>query len=156
MAVEVEVPGLGRLTIAHVLMDFNGTLAVDGRLVDGVDKVLEELKGVVGLKVVTADTFGTVEKAVKGLAELEIIAPGDEREQKLQVLRRLGAGQTMAIGNGANDELMLREAAVGVVVMGAEGAARGAIAAADVVVPGAVEALELLARPARLKATLRR
>ena len=62
----------------------------------------------------------------------------------------------MAIGNGANDELMLVEAAVGIAVLEEEGLACEVIVAADVLVRDAAAALDLLINPIRLVATLRR
>ena len=51
---------------------------------------------------------------------------------------------------------MLEEAAVGIVVIGAEGAAAHTVQAADLVVTSPLDALDLLLRPARLVAGLRR
>jgi soluble P-type ATPase len=51
---------------------------------------------------------------------------------------------------------MLREAAVGIAVVGPEGPAVGALATADVVVASLDDALGLLRSPKRLVATLRR
>ncbi|MDP2299385.1 MAG: ATPase P, partial [Actinomycetota bacterium] len=93
-------------------------------------------------------------KAEAGIA-VRIIERGAEGEQKRDLLRELGAERTVAIGNGANDALMLGEAAVGIVVIGAEGAAAGAVRAADVVVTDIGDALALLSDPRRLVATLR-
>ena len=50
---------------------------------------------------------------------------------------------------------MLAEAALGIAVVGPEGAAAATLAAADVVAPGIFSALDLLANPLRLTATLR-
>lgn len=59
------------------------------------------------------------------------------------------------MGNGRNDRLMLAEAGLGIAVLGREGSSPLALAAADVVVCSAEEALDLLLVPARLEATLR-
>jgi soluble P-type ATPase len=68
----------------------------------------------------------------------------------------LGAAQVAAVGNGANDEGMLRAAAVGIAVIQQEGTAVATLCAADVVVPDIRAALDLLIEPQRLIATLRR
>ena len=60
------------------------------------------------------------------------------------------------MGNGANDAGVLKAAAIGIAVLGEEGLAVEALLAADIVTPGAVEALGLLEFPTRLIATLRR
>jgi soluble P-type ATPase len=61
----------------------------------------------------------------------------------------------VAIGNGRNDALMLKRAALGIAVVQTEGAATAALLAADLVTPGIIEVLDLLLHPDRLRATLR-
>ena len=73
-----------------------------------------------------------------------------------EVVRRLGADHVVAVGNGANDGLMLEAAAIGVAVLGREGLAREAREGAHIVVPHINDALDLLLLPQRLIATLRR
>ena len=68
----------------------------------------------------------------------------------------LGADRCVAIGNGANDALMVDEAALGICVLGPEGSAVACLVRADVVTPGITDALDLLLHPRRLVATLRR
>lgn len=60
-----------------------------------------------------------------------------------------------AVGNGANDAAMLREAALGIAVLGPEGLAAEALLAADVLVRDVRDALDLLLQPERLVATWR-
>jgi soluble P-type ATPase len=61
----------------------------------------------------------------------------------------------VALGNGRNDRLMLKEAALGIALLQAEGAAVEALLAADVVAPDILVALDLLLAPDGLIATLR-
>ena len=61
----------------------------------------------------------------------------------------------MALGNGQNDRLMLKAAKIGIAVTEGEGCAVDAIMAANIQVTRAVDALDLLLHPKRLKATLR-
>lgn len=153
----LDIPGFGPLRLEHLVLDYNGTVALDGALLPGVARRLRELAERVAVRVVTADTFGRVRKEMDGLpCEVEILEPGDEAEAKLAVVERLGAGRTAAVGNGANDALMLGAAALGVAVIGGEGAAAGAVQAADVVVADVLAGLDLLLKPLRLTATLRR
>ena len=72
-----------------------------------------------------------------------------------RIVDRLGAAGCVAIGNGANDVPMLERAALGIAVIGPEGASGRALAAADVVCRSVVEALDLLLDPRLLVATLR-
>jgi hypothetical protein len=80
---------------------------------------------------------------------------GQEAEAKIRYVQGLGAGQTAAIGNGRNDRLMLKEAALSMAVVQTEGTALEAFFAADLVTVGILDALDLLLFPQRLKATLR-
>lgn len=154
---DIDIPGRGPLAIEHLVLDVNGTLTLDGEVVPGVAGALAGLRDIVRPVAITADTRGTaLDMAAELGIEVRIIERGAEAAQKLAFVRELGAAHVVAIGNGANDAAMLREAAVGVCVVAGEGASAEALHAADVVVPGIVEALGLLTRPARLVATLRR
>lgn len=154
--ISIEIPGFGPLDIHHLVLDYNGTLAVDGLLVDGVAPALERLSRNLTIHVLTADTFGRATEILTGMpVRLVLMGPEHQEKAKLDYLRRLGPGKSVCVGNGRNDRLMLKEAALGIAVLLAEGAAGEAVAAADVVCPGIVAALELLLHPLRLTATLR-
>jgi soluble P-type ATPase len=153
---ELDIPGFKDLRLAHLVLDYNGTLACDGRPLEGVQERLASLAASLDILILTADTFGTVQSQVAGWpCRVEVIPRGQEAEAKFRWVRDLGADQTAAVGNGRNDRLMLREAALGIVVMQTEGTAVEALLAADLAVPGIQEALDLLLFPRRLKATLR-
>jgi soluble P-type ATPase len=144
------------LHIEHVVLDYNGTMAIDGELIAGIKDALSRLAGHLDIHVVTADTFGKARSRLQGVpCTLTILPSGDQAEAKRAYVRQIGAERTACMGNGRNDRLMLEEAALGVVVVQQEGAAVETLLAADVVCPGIVDALELLLNPLRLKATLR-
>ena len=86
---------------------------------------------------------------------MEVISRDREAEAKVSYIQSLGTEKTVAVGNGRNDRLMLKDAALGIVVIQTEGTAVEALSAADLVVPGILEALDLLLHRRRLKATLR-
>lgn len=152
----IDIPGHGVLELEQLLIDVNGTIAVGGVLLPGITEALRALGDSLSVTAVTADTHGTARAlATDAGVTVRIISRGEEGEQKLALLRELDPARTVAIGNGANDVLMLREAAVGVAVIGAEGAAREALEAADVIVTDVAHALAMLADPRRLVATLR-
>jgi soluble P-type ATPase len=154
--ISIDIPGFGPLEFHHLVLDYNGTLAVDGALVEGVTPALERLSRDVTIHVLTADTFGRAAEILTGLpVRLVLMGPEHQEKAKLDYVRRLGPGKTVCVGNGRNDRLMLKEAVLGMAVLLAEGAASEAVAAADVVCPGIVAALELLLHPLRLTATLR-
>lgn len=153
---EIVIPGRGTYDITHVVLDMNGTLALDGQVLEGVAERLASLGDVANVAVITADTHGGASRLRDDLAlQVAVIDKGDEAEQKVEFLRRLGAEHAVAIGNGANDALMLAESAVGICVLGGEGASLSALQAADVVVADIRDALDLLLKPPRLVATLR-
>lgn len=154
----VEIPGGEPLRLATLLLDYNGTLALDGVLLPGVAERLERLAAVLRVVVLTADTHGTVHEQVRGLpVAVEVIGMGGTGQDvaKRDALRACGAASCAAMGNGRNDALMLGEAAFSVAVLGGEGVAGGALQAAQVVVRDIRDGLDLLLVPGRLKATLR-
>ena len=88
-------------------------------------------------------------------AELIKVPNEDSKQGKLDFLKTLNLEMTVAIGNGSNDQLILKEAALGIAVLGDEGVSVSAIKTADVVVKNIQNALDLLLKPKRLIATLR-
>jgi P-type E1-E2 ATPase len=139
-----------------LVLDLNGTVALDGSLLSGVAKAVEKLSQRLACHLVTADTFGTAASLFGPIVTVQVIQPGDEGAQKLALVERLGLAKCAALGNGANDVEMLKACALGIAVLGEEGACSQAIAAADIVTPGPQAALQLLLKPDRLRATLRR
>jgi len=155
--IEIDVPGYRRLSLEHLVLDVNGTIAVGGALVPGVAEAVEALGAALHVVAITADTHGTVPRLREALGiDVHVIDAGKESEQKLEFVRALGASSVVALGNGANDARMLEEAALGIAVIGGEGASTTAVAAADIVTVSVRDALALLAQPARIAATLRR
>jgi len=154
--IEIEVPGYRTFQLAHLVLDYNGTLAVDGRLVDGVKTALNMLSKNVEVHVLTADTFGKAEAALEGVACRLSILPKDQQDEgKLSYVRQLGCEQTVCMGNGRNDRLMLKEAVLGVAVILGEGVAVETLLSADIVCTDILSALALLSHPLRMVATLR-
>lgn len=152
----IDIPGYGRLTLSHVVMDYNGTLAIDGRLIDGVKDALNRLANHMVLHVITADTFGLAAQGLRDVAcRLQVLAGKDHAREKREFVESLGAEKTAAIGNGRNDREMLHASALGIAVILGEGAAVETVEAADIVCPSILSAIGLLENPMRLKATLR-
>ncbi len=138
------------------MLDVNGTIAGGGELLPGVAEGLAALAGVLHPVAITADTQGTAKALGERLGiDVHIVASGWEAGDKLALVQELGADSVVAVGNGANDALVLKASAVGICVIGPEGASRAALEAADVIVPSIEVALQLLADPRRLLATLR-
>lgn len=154
---EIDIPGYKTLRLRHLVLDVNGTLAKDGRLIRGVAPTLAKLGTKLEIHLVTADTHGK-QKSIDRTLGLEAvkIQAGNQSRAKLEYIRRLGADSVVAIGNGANDAAMLDAAALGVAVIGPEGAFAGSVFKADVVTRDIGSALAILLHPKRLMATLRR
>jgi len=154
--IQIAIPGHKDLHLEHLVLDYNGTLAVDGQLIGGVAERLTTLAEQVQIHVLTADTFGQVNSAVADIpCRVSVLPPGQQAEGKLAYVQRLGVEQTACVGNGRNDRLMLAAAALGIAVVQAEGAAVQTVTAADVIAPDIRAALDLLTNPLRLVATLR-
>ncbi|MDJ0856857.1 MAG: ATPase P [Desulfobacterales bacterium] len=154
--ITVDIPGYRSMQLAHLVMDYNGTLAVDGEIEPGVAPALEKLAAHLKIHVITADTFGLAAERLAGSpVELSVLPPGEQDAAKLNYVNDLGCAGTVAVGNGRNDRLMLKAAGLGIAVILDEGAAFETLAAADVVCRGILPALELLVHPLRLTATLR-
>lgn len=152
----IDIPGRDLLELEYLVLDLNGTIAADGVVFADLAATVSELSKVLQVIVLTADTHGNADALASGLvASARVIERGREAESKLDVVDELGAQRVVAIGNGANDALMLRDAALGIAVVGPEGAATGAIMASDVVTTCIADALGLLLEPPRLIATLR-
>jgi soluble P-type ATPase len=152
----ITVPGRGSHTIEDLILDLNGTISVGGRLVRGVKEKLRKLSGKLEITVVTADTNRNAESLLADLpVRIHTIKEIQENEQKLAVVLEKGKEHTVSIGNGCNDVSMLKESAIGICVVGKEGASPEALMASDVVVPSINDALDLLLKPQRLRATLR-
>jgi P-type E1-E2 ATPase len=153
--ITASIPGWGDLSLEYLLVDFNGTAAFDGELREDVKEVLTALSSQVKVFIVTADTYGTVQGQIAdGKITIEV-AKALTGHEKAKLVRELGPEKVAAIGNGGNDALMLREAALGIGIIGQEGCAATILKEADVVVTDIVDALELLLYPKRLIATLR-
>ena len=153
MPLTVEIPGRETLTLNHLLLDQNGTLTDRGELIDGVVERLARVKADLQLHLLSADTFGTLEQ-LAGELDLDAhrVRTGADKQRFLE---SLGSQGCVAIGNGTNDERMLRAAALAIVVLGPEGTSTAAMMAAHLVCNSILHALDLLLDTRLLVATLR-
>ncbi len=154
--IEINIPGHRHFRLKNLVLDFNGTVACDGQLLSGIGESLQNLSGKLHVHVLTADTFGKARSELRGVAcEISVLPAEEQHIHKLEYVKRLGAEFTACIGNGRNDRLMLREAALGIAVVMGEGAAVEALTEADIICSDIFSALELISNPLRLVATLR-
>lgn len=154
--IDVAIPGRASLQIKHLVLDLNGTLALDGVLMVDVADRLQRLRHDLSIHLLSADTLGMAAQTAQDLqVMLQRTEPHDEAESKRRLVLELGPDNVAAIGAGLNDVQMLRTAALGIAVLGPEGLAVATLNAADVLAPSVHAALDLLLVPTRLIATLR-
>ncbi len=59
--IELNIPGRGLVSLEYLVSDVNGTLAVDGQLIDGIPRILHALRDRLEIHLLTADTHGRQE-----------------------------------------------------------------------------------------------
>jgi len=154
--ISINIPGWGHMEIENIVLDLNGTIATDGEIPSEVKEKLNVLSDNVKVYILTADTQGTASDETSDMGvELLKVSHEDSTEVKLRVFESLDPTRTVAIGNGNNDRLILKEAALGIAVLGDEGLSASAIKNADIIVKNISDAFDLFLKPKRLIATLR-
>ena len=124
---ELDIPGFGLTKLEHLVSDFTGTLSVDGRLLPGVKKRLNEISKMLTIHVLTADTFGKARAELEGINCEVLILKGKSHDvQKEEFIRRLDAEKIIALGNGNNGLKMLKAAKIGVAVCLEDGCSKDA------------------------------
>ncbi|AKA70398.1 HAD family hydrolase [Clostridium scatologenes] len=153
----VDVPGYKSIKVKNVVFDFNGTMAEDGIMIEEIRGKIKELSNKdVNIFILTSDTYGTVVKQSKDLpVTVEVFNKENSSEDKKRVVEKLGCEITAAIGNGRNDIEMFKKSTLSIAIIGKEGCFSKAIFEADIVVNNPVDAIDLLLKHNRIKATLR-
>lgn len=148
---------MGNIHIKHLVCDLNGTLAFDNQLIQDVEgQIFQILSTGIQIHLVTADIHGSADKLfAKFNTNIHKIDKNEQANQKMKYIASLGGQFTVAIGNGVNDSLMLKEAIIGITVLGDEGLSTKVINNADIIAPNINRALELLLKPKRLIASLK-
>ncbi len=154
--IKVEIPGWGAIEVENFVIDLNGTLATDGKIPPEVKKKLNELSEKASIYILTADTQGTAIEDCQGIKG-KLVTTDEEAsaEAKFEFLGSLDLEKTVVIGNGSNDQRILKEAGLGIAVLGTEGVSASALKQADLLVKDVSDALDLFGKPKRLIATLR-
>lgn len=153
----IDIPGYEKFELQYLLLDYNGTIAVDGELKPGTTQLLQEISKQLEVHIVTADTFQKVREFANFLPfQIHIIPAEDQKKLKADFVEILGAENTIAIGNGANDSKMLKLSKLGILVIEKEGASIEALMNSDLVFTNIIDALESILYPKRIIASLRR
>jgi len=152
---KIDIPGWGSVDIENIVIDLDGTIATDGRISLEVKEKIGALSNLAKIYILTADPQGPANEEILGMkAELIKVPNEDSKRGKLDFLKTLNLEMTVAIGNGSNDQLILKEAALGIAVLGDEGVSVSAMKSADIVVKNIQNALDLFLKPKRLITTL--
>lgn len=157
MLQQIEITGFGTLNVSHLVFDYNGTIACDGVLHEGLGEVLQRFSNNYSVHVITSDTFGSVKAALAGMnVTLKVLTSDDHTTEKEAYVKQLGTNAVVAFGNGNNDAKMLKAAQVGIAILGSEGCATAALLASDIVCANIDEAMMLIDQEKRFIATLRK
>lgn len=153
---KIDIPGFKPLDLRYLVLDYNGTIAIDGIMPDTIRERLQTLSEDLQIYILTADTHGTAKENCRGLPlKIQTFPDVNAVMEKLKIVGDLGVGHCAAIGNGRNDVEMLKACALSIAVMDKEGMYGRLLAEADVCVHCMEDALDLLCLPKRLIATLR-
>lgn len=155
---QFDIPGRKKYNISNLVLDYNGTIACDGKVLKQVKEKLAHLSRNLDIYILTADTFGTVRDEFID-SPVNIVIIGDNStgiEFKKKFIEKIDQEKTIAFGNGANDVEMLKNAELGILVIGAEGSATESLINSNLVINDIIDGLNLLLYPKRLIATLRR
>lgn len=151
-----KIPGRKNIEIENVIFDYNGTIAVDGKLIDGVSKLINKLSKHVNIYILTADTYGTVEKECIGIEGKLLTFPKESAgESKRDIVSNLVGEKTLCLGNGFNDIPMFEEAILSIAVIEREGASAKLLTKADIVVRDIRDGINIILNENMIKATLR-
>jgi soluble P-type ATPase len=155
--IELDIPGRGALQLKHLVLDVPGTLAVDGVVLEGVTERIASLQDRLIVHLVTADTHGRQPPIDQQLnLTATRLKPGNEKQQKQSFVEKLGFESVVAMRQGSKDARMPKRAALGICLLSREGAANETLPAADLVVPDSYAVFDLLDKPLRLMASLRK
>lgn len=152
----IDIPGYKSLDIKNIVLDYNGTIANSGLLIMGVAESINKISEHFNIYVITADTFGTVRKQLEGInCELIIIPKENQSEAKLEFAKSLDIEHTVCIGNGRNDQLMIKEAILGIAILEDEGSCSETLFASNIVCKSIINAFDIISVPNKLIAGLR-
>jgi P-type E1-E2 ATPase len=154
---KLSIPGFKEdISIHHLVLDFNGTLAIDGKRIKGIKGALTRISKKIQVHVLTGDTHGTAKEELKDIpCKIKLLPKLNQAVEKEKYIRKINPATVISIGNGRNDKLMLKISEIGIIVVQKEGASAETLMEADVVCYDIHSALDLINNPSRLTATLR-
>lgn len=151
-----KIPGREDIEIENIVFDYNGTIAVDGKILEGVKELLFQLDNDVEIYILTADTYGTVEKECREIKGKVLTFPNDNAgDFKKNIVKKLGGSKTICVGNGYNDIPMFKESVISIAVIEGEGVSGELLLSADIVTRSIINAIEIILNEKKMKAVLR-
>ena len=151
-----EIPGKDNIEVENIVFDYNGTIAVDGKLIDGIKELINQLAKYANIYILTADTYGTVEKECIHIDAKVLTFPKENvGKSKKEIVRNLGGHKTICLGNGYNDMLMFEESILSIAIIEGEGLCGKLLCKADIVTRSIDEGIRILLNKNGIKATLR-
>lgn len=150
----VEIPGCDAFDIETVILDLNGTIAVDGKLIEGVAERIQELRKLYRLVLFTGDTQGNA-GAIAQQLQLEVRVTKNALEKAAQA-QTLEPEKCATIGNGRIDLELFKTVRLRLAVIEKEGLNAALLGHADVFFTSILDALDFLLLKNRQIATFRR
>ena len=153
---KIDIPGREVLEIKNIVFDYNGTIAIDGKLIEGVSEIINELSSSFSFYVITADTYGSVQKELENTkCDVITIGKNTQDKSKLEFIESIGAKNTLSVGNGRNDKFMLKHSVLGIAILQDEGLCTETLLNSDILVKSIFDVFAYLKDENRLIATLR-
>ncbi len=151
-----DIPGMGEIKIKNIVFDYNGTVAVDGKLIEGVKESLIGLKNFADIYILTADTYGTVKAQCSNLGiDVKTFPKENAGIFKKKIVEELDAKSTICVGNGINDIEMFKICGISIATIEGEGCSGKLLMHTDIAVKSIENAIELILSEDKMKATLR-
>lgn len=149
-----NIPEVGFIEINTIVLDLNGTLAVKGKIVEGVRSRIAKLKDM-GINIVlfTGDQRGNAENLCNELG-IDLKKAVSEKEKE-QFFLELDIEKAAAIGNARIDIGKFEHAKLSIATLQAEGIHTGILQHVDIIVPSINDALDLFIDSNSLEATMR-
>lgn len=150
----INIPNGITYNINNLVLDYNGTIAESGELLESASKYFHKISKILDIYVVTGDTFFNARNQLKNHPVKVIITdPNNGVNSKLDFIKTLNG--SIAIGNGSIDYKMLEYADIGFAILGPEGLSKKAFDHADILVRSIDDAFEMILNTKKLIATLR-
>jgi P-type E1-E2 ATPase len=142
------------ITLSTILLDLNGTLSVNGKIVKGSKERIKKLKKMgFQLVMLSGDSRGNAKKIAKELG-IECIITKSSKEKK-KAIKQFNRKECIAIGNARIDIGMLKHAKISMLTLQIEGIHTGAIKYADIIVPSILDAFDIFIKPHNFRSTMK-